>query len=121
MDLLGTHVPKLQVKFRTGRPTAECIAASDLYAEPMNKTAMKLRSAFCASNLSKNQTEAILQIFQWKYIPDGKSARLRRSQPKVISKLIGRSRRAAGRLWRYESYCHQSVRWAGSTRGTRCS
>ena len=89
MDLLGTHVPKLQVKFRTGRPTAECIAASDLYAEPMNKTAMKLRSAFCAPNLSKNQTEAILQIFQWKYIPDGKSARLRRSQRKVMSKLIG--------------------------------
>ncbi len=57
MDLLGTHVPKLQVEFRTGRPTAECIAASDLYAEPMNETAMKLRSAFCASNLSRNQTE----------------------------------------------------------------
>jgi hypothetical protein len=42
---------KLQVEFRTGRPTAECIAASDLYAEPMNEKAMKLRSALCASNL----------------------------------------------------------------------
>jgi hypothetical protein len=51
MDLLGTHVLKLQVEFRTGRLTAECIAASDLYAEPMNETAMKLRSVLCASNL----------------------------------------------------------------------
>jgi hypothetical protein len=89
MDLLGTHVPKLQVEFRTGRPTAECIAASDLYAEPMNETAMKLRSAFYTSNLSKNKTKAILQIFQWKYIPAGKFARLRKSQPNVISKLMG--------------------------------
>ena len=51
MDLLGTHVLKLQVEFRTGRITAACIAASDLYAEPMNETAMKLRSVLCASNL----------------------------------------------------------------------
>jgi hypothetical protein len=54
---------KLQVEFRTGRLTAEWILASDLYAEPMNETAMKLRSALCASNLvpktlSRNQTES---------------------------------------------------------------
>jgi len=30
MDLLGTHVLKFQVEFRTGRPTAESIPASDL-------------------------------------------------------------------------------------------
>jgi len=45
MDLLGTHVPKVQVESRTGRPTAEYAAASYLYAEPMNETAMKQRSA----------------------------------------------------------------------------
>ena len=38
-------MPEVQVESRTGRPTAEYIAASDLYAEPMNETAMKQRSA----------------------------------------------------------------------------
>ena len=58
MDLLGTHVPNVQVGSRTGRPTVDEIAASDLNTEPMNETVMKQRSA----PLSRNQTEAPVNI-----------------------------------------------------------
>jgi len=48
MDLLGTQALKIQVEFRTGHPLPKIyIAASDLYAGPMNVTAMKLSPALC--------------------------------------------------------------------------
>jgi hypothetical protein len=84
-------VPKLQVEFRTGCPTAEQIAAGDLCAEPMNlnvyETALRAPS--------KSWTEASLQIFQWKYIPVEKRPGLRKSQRSVI---FGRCRPGPGRL-----------------------
>src|ERR1700740_2555081 len=79
-DLLGTHLPPRGVPNRPPQ-LSDYIAASNLNAEPMNRTAIRhpLRS------LSKNRTGPILQIFQWKYIPGEKLAGLPKSQSSVIS------------------------------------
>ena len=63
MDLLGTHVPK--VEFRTGRPTAESIAASDLCAEPMNETAMKQRSAPRPKIRQRHRTNIPVEVYTY--------------------------------------------------------
>jgi len=63
MDLLGTHVPKVQVESRTGRPTAENTAASDLYAEPMNEPAMNQRSALCPKVRQQHPRNIPMEVY----------------------------------------------------------
>jgi NADPH2:quinone reductase len=51
------------VESRTGRPTAEYIAASDLNAEPMNETAMKQRPAPCPEIRQRHPTNIPVKVY----------------------------------------------------------
>ncbi len=56
-------MPKVQVEFRTGRPTAKDIVTGDLYAEPMNETSIKQRPAPRPKTGLRHRTNIPVEVY----------------------------------------------------------
>src|SRR5712692_9025402 len=108
--------PRRKVEFRTGYPRAEISATSDLLNGAYELT-MKQSSAPRPEMLGQSQ------LHQVKYIPVVKASRLGSSPIGVDGSARGPRELTLACCYTaaYESYCHQSLRGAGSTGGEASS